>query len=137
MKLWLKRYGQSLVPYDDDGVHDFETLPPATPLRGMVNQPRNAKRLALYWSIVGRVARAIGRPTEALDRYLRVASGHCDIFHTQKYGEVRIPKPINFEECQDETEFMAFFDAALIVIHSELGIEPEALADLIERKNRL
>lgn len=135
--VWVKRSGLAIAPYDAEGVHEFERLPPGRPMRARITMPRNAKLLALYWSIVARVARGMGKSTEALDRYLRVAAGHCDIYRTEKYGEVRVPRPINFEECDDEAEFIAFFDSAIIVIYSELGIEPAAIADLVERKRRL
>lgn len=135
--IWVKRHELSVRPYDPEGVYAFELLPPGKPLRARITQPRNARMLALYWSVVARVARGIGRSTEALDRYLRVASGHCDIYKTEKYGEIRVPRPINFEECEDEAEFIAFFDSAIVVIYGELGIEPAAIADLVDRKDRL
>lgn len=138
--IWLKRlrYAGSdigLWPYDKEGTADVLELPLSKPLRADIWQPRNNDLTRLYWAIVSRLARGMGRDKEDIDRELRVLAGHCDTYLTEKYGQIRVPKSIKEKDC-DEMAFKAYFDACIPLIYSEFDIDHKAIDDLLKPKDR-
>jgi hypothetical protein len=128
--LWLKRINGTLVPDSAESAVEFARLPSNKPLRCEVKQPRSLQHHKLYFSIIHRIANAKGVSADVVDQMLRIASGHCDIVRTKRYGDVRLPKPLKFSKC-DQLQFRAFFEAAVAAAYTEFGIDPAVFSDLL------
>lgn len=137
--IWLKRFPGTLqgglFPYEADGQADVFDLPFNKPLRADLWQPRNPEASRRYWAIVSRVARGIGKDKEDVDRKLRVLAGHCDVFFTENFGEVRVAKSIQEKEC-DEAAFQAYFDTAIPFLYTEFGLDHKAVDDILKGRPR-
>jgi hypothetical protein len=134
--IWLRRYVDGLFPYDTSGELELDQYPQGKPLKAKIIVPRNGDTNRLYHAIVTRVAHGMGIGTEALDRDIKRRAGFVTEYHTEKCGIVQIPRSTSFTDCEDEIEFLQFFDRALVIIHGELGIPHSATADLLNKKER-
>lgn len=137
MIIWLKRVGNGLFPDSDDSAAEFAKLPFGKTLQAEVKQPRNVRFHRLYWSLVHRIASAVGSDPENISDLLKIETGWCDIIRSKKYGEIRLPKSISFA-AMDQTAFSTFFESCLRVIYENWAIERNdvlaALGDLLEPK---
>lgn len=131
MKLWLKRVGPALYPWDKDMQTEFDKLPRGKSLKAEITQPRNLEFLRLYWALCTRVANGIGKDPEWVDWALKVETGHCDVFMTRGGREVLRTRSISFEQMPDEASFRQFFNDCVAVIYEKWHIEPSSVADLL------
>src|SRR5437868_11101300 len=130
MDLWLIRKGDSLVPDSVESAAEFARLPFGKQMHCEIKRPRNVQMHRLYFALVHRIAQAKGVPADAVDYVLRIAAGHCEIIRTQKYGDLRVAKSLQFAKC-DQLAFREFFDHAIAAAYDEFGIDPGVFADLI------
>lgn len=134
-ELWGYRHGDSIVP---DGVESsavFAHIPFGKPLHVEIKQPRNANHHRLYWALCARIATAIGSKTQNVSDVLKIATGHCEMIRSKKYGVLRLPKSISFAS-MDQTQFTEFFERCVDTIYSEWGIDPAIVSDLLVPQER-
>lgn len=127
---------QGLFPYDRDGAADFSELPFEKPLKAEIFQPADPDIKRLYWAVVSRIARGMGRDKEDVHADLCAMADHCHVYFSERHGQVRVPKSVSDRKC-DAAVFRRYFDTVIPLIYSELGIEPAALADLLEKKRKI
>ena len=128
MKCWMQRNGTGLVPDGTESHIEFGKLPFGKAFFVEIKQPRNPKFHALFWVLVYRVASALGAHPANVCDILKIATNHCEIVKTKRYGEVRLPKSISFAS-MSETDFREFFERCIQVIQQEWGIDrPDILA---------
>lgn len=132
-KLFLKRVGFYLVPDGDESVSALAGLPLGKSFMAEVKQPRNVQHHRLFWAVCKRIGDGVGRDAEQIATVFKLATGHYEVIRSKHHGELRIPKSISFGR-MGQDEFREFFDRCVAVALSEWGIEPEALADLIDPK---
>lgn len=130
MNLWLARKGDALVPDSPESAAEFARLPFGRSLHCEVTRPRSVQMHRLYFALVRRIAQAKGVPADAVDYVLRIAAGHCKTIRTQKYGDLRVAKSLQFAKC-DQLEFSEFFNYAIAAAYDEFGIDPSVFADLL------
>ena len=134
--IWVKRRGEGLFPYDSTGVEEIEQYPQGRALKASIIMPRNGETNRLYQAILARLASGMGRSKESIDVEIKLRTGFVREYSTERCGIVPIPRSTSFKDCEDEIEFLQFFDRALVVIHGELDIPHSALADLMAGKNK-
>lgn len=132
-KLFLKRVGFYLVPDGDESVSALAGLPFGKSFMAEVKQPRNVQHHRLFFAICKRIGDGIGRDAEQIVTIFKLATGHYETIRSKNHGELRIPKSIAFGNMSQD-DFRIFFDRCVVVALEEWGIEPEALADLIDSK---
>lgn len=130
MDLWLRRIGEGLVPDSVDSAAEFARLPFGKSLHCEVKQPRNSSHHRLYWALCARIAQAKDLTSENVSDLFKIASGHCEIIRSKKYGDIRLPKSISFAK-MEQTEFSAFFERCVKICYEEWQIPPEAVSDLL------
>jgi hypothetical protein len=87
-----------------------------------VTQQRNARFHALYWVLCSRIANAVGAEVETVSDMLKIGAGHCHVVKSKKHGILLLPKSISFAKL-DETGFRTFFEACVMTIYTEWGID--------------
>lgn len=128
---WAVRKGDALHITDAESAVVFSKLPFGKPLRVKVQQPRSGPQHRLYWTLVHRIAEAIGAEPENVSDILKIETGHCVTVKSKKHGEVRLPRSISFA-AMDQTRFREFFDRCLIVICETWGIERQDILAAVE-----
>lgn len=135
-KLFLKRVGYYLMPDGEESVSALSSLPFGKSFQADIKQPRNIQHHRLFFAICKRIGDGIGRDAEQIATVFKLATGHYETIRSKKHGELRIPKSISFSS-MGQDDFRTFFDACVEVALSEWGIEPSALADLIDPKTEM
>lgn len=134
---WAIRKGDALWPDGAESAAEFSKIPFSKPILVKATKPRNSRHAALYWVLCHRIANAVGADPENISDLLKIETGHCDILHSKKYGEIRLPKSISFA-AMDQTQFSEFFEKCVQAIYTNWGIARQdvldAVADLLEPK---
>ena len=131
--LWLRRAGGALYPDGDDSAAVFEKIPRDKPLHCEIKVPRSTQMHRLFWALCQRIAQGMGRDDITADTVcteFKLATGHCDIYRSKRYGEVRVPRSIAFHK-MDNIEFRDFFNRCCNVAYETWHIDPAAVADLL------
>lgn len=127
---WAIRSGDTLKPDGVESAVAFSKLPFGKPVKVEAKQPRNGRFHRLYWVMCQRIADAIGAEAENVSDTLKIATGHCRIVNTKKFGVIRLPDSISFA-AMDETAFREFFERCVQTIYNEWGIEKKDLIDVL------
>ena len=127
---WVQRIGNTLRPDGDESIIALSKLSFGRSFRAELRQPRNPGRHKLYWVMCQRIADAIGANAENVSDTLKIATGHCRIVSTKKFGVIRLPDSISFA-AMDETAFRDFFERCIQTIYNEWGIERKDLIDVL------
>lgn len=107
-----------LVPGDPATAELVSRYKAGQPLRVKMTGARNVRQHRLYWSLVQKIASAVGLPADTVSSVLKIKAGCVDHF-TGKDGAVMTwPKSIAFSQ-MDQAEFAEFFERALEVVLRE------------------
>ena len=92
-------------------------------------QPRNAKRLRLYWLIMGVVARNLdGQTAENLSDSLKLECGFREPIRMLDGTIIWKPKSISYSKCV-EPEFLRYMDKAIMKLCEIMECEPDQLLE--------
>lgn len=134
---WVRRVGDTLQPADTESACELGALPFGKDLRAELKQPRNMRFHRLFWVLCSKIAAATDLDRGVVADMLKIASGHCHVIHSKKYGTLHLPRSISWAKL-DQSEFNVFFEGCVKAIYSEFGIaRPDVLAlvgDLLEPK---
>lgn len=128
--LWCIRKGNALYPFGDESVAAFQKLPFGKTFHAELKQPRNGRFHRLYWVMCQRIADAVDAESENVSDTLKIATGHCRVVQSKKFGTLHLPCSISFAQ-MDETAFREFFEKCLVTIYSEWGIERADIIDVV------
>jgi hypothetical protein len=122
------RRGNSIVPEMDIDLAALDGVKEGQRVRVEIKQWRNIERLKAYWAMLRDcVAATDCAPTvEALDSYVRIATGFIDMVHV-KGQWVPVARRINTRDC-GEPEMIAFFQKAEERLASDFGFVSERKA---------
>ncbi len=131
---WASRTGDQLIPSDSESWAEFARVPFGKALHVEVKQPRNPGHHRKFFTLVHRMANALGVNSEALRDHLTVRAGHVNIVKT-KDGIREYPASIAFAK-MDQTEFNQFFNRCVVTIAEDWGLRRpdilDAVRDLID-----
>lgn len=82
-----------------------------------VKVPRNIKSQGLYWAMLTKLGKSIGKPSELLHTVLKFKTGHVQMIKT-KSGLVPHYPSTSFE-AMDDVQFSKYLDACIEVIKQE------------------
>jgi hypothetical protein len=132
-EFWLKRFGMAFHPYEEEGAQLITEIPQNVPTHHEVYVQPNEELRRFYWSLVGRLARGMGRDKEDFDYELRVKAGHCRRYLLTEGGEVAVPKSLKREEC-DGAEFSRYIDNVVPVLYSIF--DPKLIDEMMKKRPR-
>lgn len=97
-----------------------EKIPKGKELRADVTQPRNLAHHKKYWAVCAVVADATDETPEAIDKILKLSTGHCEISAVEAspgvWQSVATLKSIAFHN-MDQLAFNEFFERCVRVIY--------------------
>lgn len=126
-EFWAMRKGDGLQPHTMEDAALMARIPFGKPIKVTAVAPRNGRFHALFWVLCTRIGDAVGLDADRVCYVLKIQTGHAEIIHSKKYGELRIAKSISFA-AMDETAFRAFFEKCVDAIYAEWAI---ARADVL------
>jgi hypothetical protein len=131
--LFVKRQGSTLVPYARFDQELLAKFREGVRLRADITERRSAPRNRLYWSILKAVCDATGRwpNSEALHTALKLNLGIVDTVASVHGEPIILPGSTAFKAL-DEAQFREFFDAACLLISTDIcpGLTIEDLLSL-------
>ncbi|MEN3238595.1 hypothetical protein PUR29_34715 [Methylobacterium ajmalii] len=122
--------GRALVPYAPVDLEAMQTVKIGTPVRVDVERFRSLSRHRYYWGILGRVVENTPFATkESLHKFLLSCCGVVEPFVTPEGEFVLIPSSTAFDEMKTEDVFKPYFDAAMLVLTTQIcpGLDLDAL----------
>lgn len=135
----MRRTLNHLAPCYADDLEKLKRLEHGRDYQVTVTRPRNIKHHRKYWALLNLVFDNLPEELEAhfksvedLHYEIKLQTGHRDKWTTMGGQEVWRVRSISFEK-MDQTEFEAFYDAALDVITRYIlpGIEKQELINQI------
>ena len=131
--LFEKRLGK-LVPTNEAADDALRAISNGKIVEVTIKQPRNPRRLRLYWALCNLVCENSDRfeSREQVSDHLKIALGHCDTFVTGKGQVGYVPKSISFAKLS-EADFVQFFDRAVNAVckHFLQGSHPKEVHDVL------
>lgn len=124
-----------LQPIDDLGRERLRKIKLGDLVTADIKQPRNVRRLQLYWALIQKVYENQQRfkSPENLSDALKVYVGHCEALKLRDGTIVQAPKSIAFAN-MEEPEFAMFLDRVIDVVATEIipNLDRTALRDELE-----
>lgn len=127
---YVRRLGHSLYSADPESDECLTSLPVKGVLKVRILQPRNGRRLRLWWVICNRIGAGLGLPARTISDVLLVRTGHCYTVMTRE-GEERYPDSIAFDKC-DEATFKETLDRAIVILQEQWGVRSEVIRKIVE-----
>lgn len=117
MVIYLLNTAVGLKPLYDPDFEEKKKLRVGETYRATINVPRNLAFHRKYFALINcaweHLTEEQQKPfvnTEQFRKYLEVAAGHFDLWHSPDYGiDLRIPKSISFGK-MDEAEFGELYE---------------------------
>lgn len=133
---WAAKGGSALVPYDQYGEGEINDVPLDKPCKAELRVYNGDPALRrLFYVIVGKVAKGMGRDKDGVVDEIKVRAGHCDTFFIGEHT-VKMPKTISEKKGCDEMKFKAFFDAAMVALADDpFNIDPQVIEDWIKKRD--
>lgn len=139
MIIYVRRILNHLAPCYASDLENVQKLEVDTDYKVKITRPRNIRHHRKYWALLTLVFDNLPEELEAhfksvedLHYEIKLQTGHRDKWVTMGGQEVWRVRSISFEK-MDQTEFEAFYDAAVDVIVRYIlpGIEKEELINQI------
>lgn len=133
--IYVRRVEKGFVPATRLDYERMKEIPVGREVKAKITQPRNLKHHNLFFAMVGKVFenQDTYRTPEQLFVAIKVRLGYVDRFEVHDGTTVIKPKSIAFDK-MDQTEFNAFFDAAVQLVCDEIipGLGSEELRHEID-----
>lgn len=129
---FVKRLG-ALRPADSQSEDVLREIPDGAIVRAEITRPsqRSIQHHRLFFALVSIVAEQMDWTREQMLCWAKVAVGHCEAVQDRDGVITQVPKSIAFAR-MTQSEFTAFFDAAVKAILDRLLPPGTPRADLIE-----
>lgn len=113
----FRRSVTGYVPHDERSTDLWAKHKPGQLVEVDVKVPRNIKSQGLYWAMLTKLGKSIGKPSELLHTVLKFKTGHVQMIKT-KSGLVPHYPSTSFE-AMDDVQFSKYLDACIEVIKQE------------------
>ena len=128
----MRRSQFGLAAVDDHSAQEIAGIDRGVIVSVQIKQPRNPKRLRLYWAICNKISENSSYSKEQVDHLLKIVTGHVEPF-TFNGMTGYLPRSISYNK-MTESEFKHFLDQCIQYILTELlpGVSEDDFAREIE-----
>lgn len=106
------------VPHDERATDLWQKHKAGQLVEVDVKIPRNIKSQGLYWAMLTKLGKSIGKPSELLHTVLKFKTGHVQMLRTKDGKEIPHYPSTSFD-AMDDVQFSKYLDACIEIIKQE------------------